>query len=110
MIKTSKKRKRRLKVPLTARQKDMRGASYKSWRYTVLFKDSHKCIICGKSKTLNVHHIYPYHSYPNLRYDINNGATLCKLHHKEFHHIYGTKHFTPANFETFKRMKKISAT
>jgi len=30
---------------------------------------------------IEVHHILRWSDYPNLRYDVNNGITLCKLHH-----------------------------
>jgi hypothetical protein len=32
-------------------------------------------------EVLEVHHILRWHTYPELRYKINNGITLCHSHH-----------------------------
>lgn len=37
----------------------------------------------GKYVYLNVHHIIPFSENKNLRFDINNGETLCKECHKK---------------------------
>lgn len=101
MIKQIKKRK--LKKKLNSRQKDMSTAKYKNWRKAVILRDK-KCAVCGIKRTLNVHHLYPYKSYPNLRYDPNNGALLCHKHHKEFHHTYGNK-VTARDFHYYVKTK-----
>lgn len=59
---------------------------YKKWREDVFRRDGYKCKICGvKGGVLNAHHIKPYSKFPNLRYSIDNGVTLCKKCHKEMH-------------------------
>jgi hypothetical protein len=35
------------------------------------------CIACGRSKTLEVHHVVPYHEDPGLELDPGNLVTLC---------------------------------
>lgn len=35
------------------------------------------CAACGRSKELEVHHIRPYHKYPELELDATNLITLC---------------------------------
>lgn len=59
---------------------------YKQWRAAVLKRDGYKCIIClrGKPavKILQADHIRSWSKYPELRYDVNNGRTLCLYHHK----------------------------
>jgi hypothetical protein len=37
----------------------------------------------GKNLRLNVHHIMKWSSASTLRYDTDNGITLCKLCHKD---------------------------
>jgi hypothetical protein len=69
---------------------------YKKWRNAVYERDNYTCQICGskKSNTFNAHHIKPFSLYPQLRFDINNGITLCKECHKNngFHkNIYKQK-------------------
>ena len=59
---------------------------YKDWRIKILKRDRFrcrfpKCSIKGKKK-LHVHHIRQWADYPTLRFDINNGITLCAEHHK----------------------------
>src|SRR4030065_2124982 len=56
------------------------------WRKAVYDKDKYTCQICGaKDKYLNAHHIKPFKDYPELRFDINNGITLCEDCHKDIH-------------------------
>ena len=56
---------------------------YKLWRETVLKRDQKKCVICGSSENLHADHIKVWAYYPEFRYDINNGRTLCRKHHEE---------------------------
>jgi hypothetical protein len=60
-----------------------------AWRNQVLIRDNFICKRCGFSNGLEAHHIYSYKHEPELRYDINNGITLCSDCHKEFHRVYG---------------------
>lgn len=45
------------------------------------------CAACGTNKTLEVHHIKPYHLNPELELDKNNLITLCRDHHYTFGHF-----------------------
>jgi len=76
---------------------------YKSWRAAVFQRDDFTCQRCGKRNGvyLNAHHLYSYAEYIDLRLDINNGITLCKNCHNEFHEIYGNKKNTKEQFEEF---------
>ena len=64
------------------RQK-MYDVQYKYWMLEVKKRDSWKCRInnsdCGGR--LESHHILNWKDYPELRYEINNGITLCHAHH-----------------------------
>lgn len=37
---------------------------------------------------MEVHHIKNFSEFPELRFAIDNGITLCKQAHKKFHTIY----------------------
>lgn len=51
------------------------------------FVDRHPfCAACGSMKSLNVHHIEPFHSRPDLELDEWNLITLCRRHHYEIGH------------------------
>jgi len=63
---------------------------YKNWRNSVFKKDDYKCSNCNENSTnLQAHHILSWRDNPDLRYIIENGITLCKTCHIEFHKIYG---------------------
>lgn len=63
--------------------KDRRSYSYTDWRRRVLKRDNYACLMKDErcAGRLEVHHILSYFVYPELRYDINNGITLCHAHH-----------------------------
>ena len=56
---------------------------YKDFRRKVLARDKRQCQWhgCNSKKKLNVHHIKTWAQCPGLRYDENNGITLCRAHH-----------------------------
>ena len=56
---------------------------YKKWRKAVFTRDDFTCRIGGKDcdTYVEAHHIYPWRDYPELRYRVNNGITLCRAHH-----------------------------
>lgn len=55
---------------------------YKQWRMAVFKKDGYKCFWCGDNKKIRADHILMWSKYPEKRYDINNGQTLCDFCHK----------------------------
>ena len=45
---------------------------------TYFLKENPTCAVCGGNKTLEVHHIKPFHTNPDLELDLNNLITLCE--------------------------------
>lgn len=70
---------------ITAANKLARNnTAYQEWRKAVFERDNYRCLACGlKGVYLQADHIYPSAYYPRLRYDINNGQTLCIDCHKQ---------------------------
>jgi 5-methylcytosine-specific restriction endonuclease McrA len=63
---------------------------YSTWRKKVYERDDYTCKCCGiKGASLNAHHLESYAHNPNLRTELDNGVTLCKKCHREFHMQYG---------------------
>lgn len=59
------------------------GSAYTFWRNQVYSRDVYKCKILNKDckGEIEAHHILRWHDYPELRYEVNNGITLCHKHH-----------------------------
>ena len=51
---------------------------YRIWRDRVFVRDNYTCQICGVTNVyVQADHIKRYSEFPELRYDIDNGRTLC---------------------------------
>jgi hypothetical protein len=61
------------------------SSEFKLWRREVLKRDGHKCKICGSDKDLHAHHIKDFTEYPELRYEVENGLTVCVNCHGKIH-------------------------
>ena len=55
------------------------------WRKAVLNRDGHRCQQCGATERLHAHHVKEWAKYPDLRFDVDNGLTLCEDCHTEKH-------------------------
>lgn len=60
---------------------------YKAWRRAVYRRDGFTCQHCGATRGgyLCAHHIKPWADYPALRFDVDNGITLCLACHAKQH-------------------------
>ena len=58
---------------------------YREWRKSILERDGHKCIVCGNTEHLHAHHIISFSRYPEFRFSLGNGITLCEDCHSKAH-------------------------
>ena len=66
----------------TERHKDMGKFEYKDWRKAVFSRDDFTCQVCDvRGGHLHADHIKTWADYPELRYDVDNGRTVCRACH-----------------------------
>lgn len=73
------------------KEKDDRNTpEYREWRKAVLHRDEYMCQKCGELHwAITAHHIINFKDNVEHRYDVDNGITLCRKCHSEFHTVYG---------------------
>ncbi|HEY8066243.1 MAG TPA: HNH endonuclease [Methylosinus sp.] len=64
-------------------EKITRSARWKSLRFIVLRRDGFKCVTpeCGARGALEVDHIKPVRTHPELAFDLSNLQSLCVACH-----------------------------
>lgn len=67
-------------------EKYRKSAEYSNWRLAVFERDSYTCHDCHKhGGYLHAHHIIKFSECPDLRFDPQNGETLCMECHAKRH-------------------------
>jgi hypothetical protein len=64
-------------------QRNWDDPEYKAWRLAVYKRDKFTCRFsgCRSTRGINAHHIRRWADFPELRFVVSNGITLCKKHH-----------------------------
>lgn len=72
-------------------EKIRKSVEYKLWWNACVERDDYTCKLCGKrGGTIHVDHIKPFSLFPELRFAIDNGRTLCVPCHRSTD-TYGVK-------------------
>ncbi len=67
-------------------KKRYHDVEYNIWRRHVFERDNYTCKICNlRGSYLNAHHIKLFSKFPDDRYVVSNGVTLCQSCHNELH-------------------------
>ena len=81
---------------------------YRIWRIFCIRRDV-RCKMCGDIKNRQVHHMDNAEDHPGSRFDVNNGVTLCRSCHTQYHcnfHNSFREKTTKYDFENFKVLFK----
>lgn len=65
----------------------LRSPRWKSVRYLAKKRDGFKCVECAASRRLEVHHVKPVRTHPELAFDLGNLMTLCVRCHSRITRI-----------------------
>jgi len=79
---------------------------YRIWRAYIIRRDG-VCVVCGSRNKREAHHLANGAHHPELRYDTDNGVTLCRTHHSLFHNKFVGSYrmkTSPDQFERFMEM------
>ncbi|WP_093051596.1 HNH endonuclease [Salipaludibacillus aurantiacus] len=80
---------------------------YTKFREDVFFRDDFTCLCCcQRGGELVVHHLDGYHWCDEKRTDPENGVTLCKSCHIDFHSANGSKNNKREQYEFWIKHKK----
>lgn len=78
---------------------------YRLWRTLVKIRDNFTCRICNiRGGYLVSHHLDGFDNFPGLRLVVDNGVTLCKKCHLEFHKLFGMGNNTKSQFKEYMKI------
>lgn len=78
------------------------------WAYEVKKRDKFTCQICqAHGVPLHSHHLNSFDTFIKDRFDVENGITLCVVHHEMFHSIYGKGKNTKFQFREFEQTLEL---
>jgi len=89
--------------------RDYDSPEYKKWRDAVYKRDKYKCQMPGctrKKASLNAHHIQRWAEFPELRFVVSNGITLCRTCHRS---IWGRENEYETTFRNIINSKSADA-
>jgi 5-methylcytosine-specific restriction endonuclease McrA len=105
---------------MSSEPRDYKDPKYKQWRYNVFAADGFACQLCdakGGDTKLEAHHIKRWAQWPNLRFNLGNGISLCKACHElvtnneeQYEEFFRKKIKIRASLKARKKKKKASET
>ena len=84
------------------------SAEGKAWTYDILSKSSFTCVMCSqRGGSLHAHHLNGFNSFPEQRFNLDNGVCLCESCHDKFHEVYGKGDNTKDQFYEWIKSKAV---
>ena len=84
------------------------GGNSRVWSKQTMERDNYTCQICNKhGGNLNSHHLNGWNAFPEQRFDLDNGVTLCTDCHKDFHSQCGYGDNTREQFDEYAASKTL---
>jgi len=80
---------------------------YRHWRAQVLWRDR-ACVMCNSKKSPNAHHVNHATYFPDLRFDLDNGVTLCYDCHMNYHCQFNRSYRTLCDEYNFLNFLKLA--
>ncbi len=80
---------------------------YRLWRVHIIRRDK-VCKICGSSQKREAHHLNHSTYFPDERFDVNNGVTLCRKCHTHLHTTYKNSFREKCTKEDYEEFDKLS--
>ena len=75
---------------------------FRLWRESVFARDNWTCQKYGiRGYELHPHHIKNFAEFPELRFSVENGITLSRQAHNEFHGLYGKRNNSEEQLQEF---------
>ena len=92
-----------------SRRYQLGGNNVQKWSQQIMKRDNYTCQICSDNKggNLNAHHLNGWNAFPEQRFDLHNGVTLCEDCHKDFHSEYGYGDNTREQFDEYAASKTL---
>lgn len=93
-----------------SKETDTRNTNWfysRTWSKRVKKRDDYICQICClkfESSDLHGHHLNSYKMDKESRMDIDEGVTICRIHHQDFHIKYGRGNNTSIQFNEFRNI------
>ena len=78
----SKKTKKITRKKLASMARTAKRKALADWSISVRNRDGNKCTICGRTEFIDAHHLIPKERFKEYMFEIMNGISLCKKHHK----------------------------
>jgi 5-methylcytosine-specific restriction endonuclease McrA len=84
--------------PRAIRARQRWSHRYVAWRNAVFQRDNYTCVVCGvRGGDLNADHIKTWSEHSELRYDVENGRTLCVPCHRKTFKFHGNQYVSIEN-------------